>query len=269
MRYVKGSITLSPGHDVPLLQQVLQCGFVTHDQLWQFMVYEMVERRGDAFRWRVKRLVEHGFLHRQLVPGKGHSFVYSLTEIGAAELAGFEHCCPGTTVFFERKQDHNRVLHALELNDIHLALCRSGALRRWMSEIEVRSRNKLTECGYAKEYDAILTLQRGEEELRVALEYERQAKGQSRYVEIAAAIEREERVHIVVYLFPDFDLLLFVRAFFEHLRLPIYFGICSEFKRDLLGTRLLNPQLEYRTLAHAPLPVTSPMTSHCPYGFGR
>lgn len=267
MRYLKGSITLSPSHDVPLLQQVLHCGFVTHDQLWQLMLHEVVERRRDAFSWRVNRLVGHGFLHRHAIPGKGRFFVYSLTETGASELAGFEHCCHGAAVFFDRKQDHNRVLHSLEINDIHLALCRSGALRCWTSEIEIRSRNKLTGCGYAKDYDAVMTLQRGEDELRVALEYERQAKAQSRYVEIAAAIEREERVHMVVYLFPDFDLLLFVRGFFEHLRLPIYFGVCSEFKRELLGTRLLDAQLGYHTLAHERLPYASALPSHCPHGF--
>lgn len=269
MRYAKGNIALSLSHDMPLLEQVLHCGFVAHDQLWQFMLHDMVERRRDAFSWRVKRLVQQSFLQREIVPGKGRSFVYSLTEAGANELAGFEHCCPGAAVFFDRKQDHNRILHALELNEIHLALCRSGALRGWISEIEVRSRNELTGCGYAKDYDAVITLQRGEEELHVALEYERQAKGQNRYIEIAAAIEREQRVDMVLYLFPDFDLLLFVRGFFEHLRLPIYFGVCSEFNRELLGTQLLNAQLGYRTLAAEARPSASTLTSHCPHGFSR
>jgi hypothetical protein len=251
MRYVTGSITLSRSRDVPLLQQVLHCGFVTHDQLWQFMFHDMVERRDDAFRWRVKRLVEHGFLHRHVLSGKKRSFVYSVTQDGASELTGFEQYCPGTTAFFERKEDRERMRHALDLNDIHLALLRSGALRRWMSEIEVRSRNELTECGYAKDYDAVLTLHIGKDQLQLALEYERYAKGRNRYLEIAAAIQRERRVDVFLYLFPDYELLLFVRGFFERVRCPVYFGIYSEFKRRFLEMKILDVSHSYCSFAVA------------------
>jgi hypothetical protein len=240
MRYPKGCISLSARHDAPLLAQVLQCGFVSHQQLWEFMVHELVERRRDAFGRRVKRLVDHGFLDRQALSGRTRSFVYSLTEDGASELVGFERHIGGATAFFDRKRDRDRVLHALELNEIHLALCRSGFLRRWMSEVEIRSRNELTACGYGKDYDAIIKLQLREQEVALAIEYERQAKGQSRYAEIAAAIQREQRVDLFLYLLPDYELLLYVRGFFEQVRRRIYFGISADFKRDLLKARVFD-----------------------------
>ena len=50
------------------------------------------------------------------------------------------------------------VLHALGLNDIHIAVLRAGLLVRWTSSLEIRSQNELTRFGYAKDYDAILTV---------------------------------------------------------------------------------------------------------------
>jgi hypothetical protein len=251
MRYPTGSITLSASHDAPLLGQVLRSGFIGHEQLWEFMVLEMVERRRDAFSRRTKRLVDHGFLDRQPFPTKAQSFVYSLTDDGAGQLLSFPPYCTGATAYYSRKRDGSRMLHALELNDIQLALFRSGLLRRWVSEVEIRSRNELTACGYAKDYDAIVKLQLGEQELPLAIEYERQAKGDRRYRKIAAAIERERQVDLFLYLVSDYDLLLFVRGFFKRVRRRVYFATCCEFKRDLLGTRILDAELRDSSLLTA------------------
>jgi DNA-binding MarR family transcriptional regulator len=251
MRYVKGSITLNQVHDVPLLQQVLRCGFVTHEQLWRFTVQDMIERRRDAFSRRLKRLVDHGFLNRSAVAGQGRSFVYSLTRDGASELLSFEPGCPGASAFCLHTQDHSRILHALELNEIRLALTRSGLLRRWMSEAEIRSRNELTDSGYEKDYDAIVTLRNGNGEVQLALEYERQAKGERRYKAIAAAIQCERRVDLFLYLIPEYELLLFVRRYFERIRRRVYFAICRDFKRDLMETHVFDAQLNSASLLTA------------------
>ncbi len=37
MRYIKDCISLSSEHEYPLLRQVLRSGFITHDQLFEFM----------------------------------------------------------------------------------------------------------------------------------------------------------------------------------------------------------------------------------------
>jgi hypothetical protein len=113
-------------------------------------------------------------------------------------------------------------------------LSRSGLLRRWMSEAEIRSRNELTDSGYEKDYDAIVTLRHGHGEVQLALEYERQAKGERRYNGIAAAIQCERRVDLFLYLFPEYELLVFVRRYFERRR--VYFAICRDLKRELMET---------------------------------
>ena len=58
MGYQKGSITLSARQDTPLLLQVLHSRFVTHDQLFEFMLLGCYELKRASFNWRVRRLVE-------------------------------------------------------------------------------------------------------------------------------------------------------------------------------------------------------------------
>ena len=60
MGFQKGSIALSPAQDIPLLLQVLHSRFVTHDQLFEFMLLGCYELKRASFNWRVRRLVQGG-----------------------------------------------------------------------------------------------------------------------------------------------------------------------------------------------------------------
>src|SRR5262245_9164676 len=80
MGFAKGSISLSPTKDVPLLLQVLHSQFITHDQLRDFMSLGSHELNGHSFNWRVHRLVENRFLDRHCVPGVSGN-IYSLGSI--------------------------------------------------------------------------------------------------------------------------------------------------------------------------------------------
>ena len=71
MRYAKGSIQLSASHDHPLLRQVLRCGFITHDQLFEFLKLGCYERNKQSFDWRVSRLVKHGLVVKQVPAAAG------------------------------------------------------------------------------------------------------------------------------------------------------------------------------------------------------
>src|SRR5688572_10876226 len=67
MGFAKGSIWLSPAHDIPMLLQVLHAQFITHDQLRQFARLRGYELNDGSFNWRVLRLVENGLLDRHSV----------------------------------------------------------------------------------------------------------------------------------------------------------------------------------------------------------
>src|SRR5262245_10929980 len=90
MGFQKGSITLSPTRDIPLLLQVLYSRLITHDQLREFMLLDGYEDKHACFNWRVRRLVQGGLLNRECARPITASPVYSLTPVAALMLA--EHC---------------------------------------------------------------------------------------------------------------------------------------------------------------------------------
>jgi hypothetical protein len=58
---------------------------------------------------------------------------------------------------------HDETVHAVLNGDLRVfaPLVRQNLLDEWMPEIEIRSRNELSNQGYAKDYDAIVTLRLG------------------------------------------------------------------------------------------------------------
>src|SRR5438093_9867208 len=90
MGFQKGSITLSPAQDIPLLLQVLHSRFITHDQLFEFMLLGCYELKRASFNWRVRRLVEADLLNRYCARPVTPSPVYSITGLGALMLV--DHC---------------------------------------------------------------------------------------------------------------------------------------------------------------------------------
>jgi hypothetical protein len=174
MRYEKGTMELSPARDIPLLQQVLRSGFVTGDQLYEFMRLEQTEGSRQAFDHRVRRLVGHGLIEKRPGLARGRHQVYSISKDGASVLIDAGELFAGRRNVDVVKQS---CAHWLELNEVHLALWRSRALVRWTPATEICSQN-LTSYRYAKDYDAVVAVGCDGGEARFALEYERTPKTQ-------------------------------------------------------------------------------------------
>ena len=130
------------------------------------------------------------------------------------------------------------IYHAIELNEIHLALKRSQQLVRWMAESEIHSRNELAEDRYCKDYDAVVTVRNEIGERTFALEYERSPKARKEYLNIGADIEAERAVDRFLYLVPNYDLLSFLVGCFAAVRRPIYFGLARDFLDSLFDVPL-------------------------------
>jgi hypothetical protein len=234
MRYAKGAIAISQGHDYPLLRQVLRSHFATHSQLVEFMKRGGHERDRKVFNWRLRRLVGHGFISKHQIPSAGAEPVYSISASGAALLQGSgESFVPQPSLRGTQNREL-KVLHALELNDIRLSLVRAGLEILWIAESEIRSRNELTPFKFAKVYDAVVTVAVNEHSARFALEYERTAKSERDYLEIAEKLNTERAVERVLYLAPNYDLLSFVADYFKPVRLPIFFGLTPAWHAKLL-----------------------------------
>lgn len=234
MRYPKGSLQLNESRDLPLLRQILHSEFVTHSQLFDFMCLNYCERTRKSFDWRLRRLVDRRLVHRQTVPGCTGEFVYSLGTGAALMLQGSGEYCLIGHGRFNGKGAERSVLHAIGLNEIHLSGLRAGLMVRWICSIEVRSQNELTGFGFAKDYDAVVTVRSGAGERRFALEYERSPKPVRYYRNIAAALGRETEVGHVLYLVPNYDLLQFVSSFFRSSPGRVFFGLVKDWHAQLL-----------------------------------
>jgi hypothetical protein len=240
MRYPRGSIQLNQSRDLPLLRQILRSEFVTHSQLFEFTQLSHYERSRNSFHWRMRRLVDRGLVLRQtLVAGTGDA-VYSVASSAATLLQSMgEYCLVGCGRTDAEKADRN-VLHAIGLNEIQLSALRAGLLVRWVGSMEIRSQNELTAFGFAKDYDAIVTVRTDVGERRFALEYERTPKPAKCYRAIAACISQEVHVNRLLYLVANYDILRFVSGFFSKTVYPVFFGLLTDWHSHLVEMPVLD-----------------------------
>ena len=129
--------------------------------------------------------------------------------------------------------------HWLELNDVHLALRKSGVFRQWVSAPEVCSQNDLTKFGFSKDYDAVVTVCCRKAEVRFALEYERTTKTEAEYADIGRRIEQDLHIQTVLYLAATDHLMYCLRDRFVPKRKVICIALMQEFQRRLLQTPVM------------------------------
>jgi hypothetical protein len=234
MRYPKGSIQLNQSRDLPLLRQILRAEFVSHSQLFEFSQRNHYETSRNSFHWRIRRLVGRGLILRETLPAGTGDVVYSVASAAATLLQSMGEYCLIGRGHSEREKANGSALHAIGLNEIHLSALRAGVLVRWTSSTEIRSQNELTAFAFAKDYDAIVTVNTEIGERSFALEFERTPKPAKRYRAIAAYISREVHVNRLLYLAANYDLLRFVSSFFADAEFPVFFGLATDWHSHLL-----------------------------------
>ena len=238
MRYRKGTVALSDSRDYPLLRRVLHCGFVTSTQLYEFMRLDYCASSRNAFDNRLRRLLAHELLVRHEIPAMNRGIVYSMSRAGISEMIGKGEYYSGSLASGGPPGGH--VHHALELNDIHLALKRTGMLVRWTPESDIRSRNEFTDIGYVKDYDATIAVRLDNREYHFALEYERTAKARRHYQRIWKRIEAEADLCRFLYLVPNHDLLSLLVRMFRDCPRQVHFGLRDDLLTDRLSLLVRN-----------------------------
>lgn len=179
-------------------------------------------------------MVERGLVLRQTLAAGTGDTVYSVANTSAALLQSMgEYCLIGPDRSDHEKKSRN-ALHAIGLNEIQLSAMRAGLLVRWMGSLEIRSQNELTSFGFAKDYDAIVTVRTDIGERRFALEYERTPKSAKCYRAIAASVGEDLHVNRLLYLAANFDILRFVSGFFANAEHPVFFGLVADWHSRLL-----------------------------------
>lgn len=235
MRYPKGTVIVSRARDIPVLEYVLRCGFATSCQLFEFLQMDRLERSRVAFEQRLRRLSQHSLIQKHSGLLTGHEWVYCIAPKGVSLLVELGELYAGRGVH-EQGERQLVVNHWLDINDIHLALRRHQLLVRWTPESEIRSQNDLTTFNYAKDYDAIVTVNCDGLDCRFALEYERFPKTRTRYEQIGAELDNEVHLSTLLYLAPTYHVLSCMKRSFEPQRLVICLALSSEFVTCLLDT---------------------------------
>lgn len=238
MRYAKGTLIVSRERDIPLLRQVRNSKFISHNQLFELMKLAGFDHDKDCFNWRLRRLKKFGHV---LICSEVHgadSTVYRISKNGIALL---EHFGQFTTVL-NSTSDHvphlSQAYHALELNQIQLALASKNLVAGWQSEIEVASLNTVSQSPYRKDYDAIVDVWLGERRARFALEYERSLKTLSHYGHIRKALEDEMQVDCVLYLTSGVELLVPLIQELGSVKKTVAFTSAKAFEHDLLDSQV-------------------------------
>jgi hypothetical protein len=113
----------------------------------------------------------------------------------------------------------------------------------------IRARNELTASGYAKDYDAVVTVGLEQRSVSFALEYERTAKKMKDYARIREQLEHEGQIHRFLYIVPDPKLASFLLDCFGKTRAAVYVGLASEFIRSFRDMSVI----EARTGSITPL----------------
>jgi hypothetical protein len=240
MRYFKNSLILNPERDLPLLLQVRNSRFITHQQLFEMTRYgDAGGQSRSSFNWRTRRMLKAEHICICGDHSGAGSPVYRITKSGLALLEYYGHF----TTVLHSKTEHlphsSQIFHALELNNVQLALRRSNLLAGWHSEVEVASFNTISLSAYRKDYDALVDIWVGEKRACFALEYERSLKNSRQYERVRAALESEHQVDCVLYLTSGIEILVHLVHQLKAIDVPLAFANARDFLELLLDTRVI------------------------------
>jgi hypothetical protein len=240
MRYAKNSLVINPERDIPLLLQVRNSRFISHQQLFEFMQYRQgIDQSRSSFNWRTRRLLGSGYLSVCECRSAASSPVYRITKEGLALL---EHGGHFTTVLHSRTEHlpHvSQIFHALELNGIQLRLRRQNLLAGWHSDVEVASFNNISRSPYQKDYDAVVDVWLGDRRVCFALEYERSLKSARQYERVRQALESEQQVGCILYLTAGIEILVHLVHEFQPVSTNLAFANAPDFAELLLDTTVI------------------------------
>lgn len=242
MRYAEGSFVVSRERDIPLLRQVRNSKFISQAQLFEFMRLAGFEHDRDSYNWRLRRLRKSSHVDVcSEVYGAG-SAVYRITKKGLDLLEHFGEYSGILNSNTTHLPHPSNAFHALELNEINLALARKNLLANWQSEIEVASFNTISQTPFQKDYDAIVTVWLLDRQARFALEYERSIKKAREYEKICAVLDAEREIDCILYLTPGPELLVPLVKILGTVSKKMAFANARNFEDTLLETTVICPR---------------------------
>jgi hypothetical protein len=203
-------------------------------------------------------MVAGKLVRKQFVPILHGEALYSIYRSGIQALERLGTYYLGANLERETEAHEFQVPHALEVNNIRLALLRTRQLWSWIPESFIRILNVSPISAYAKVYDGIAEVNLEGRTVKFAVEYERTLKSPTKYEKIRAAIEAEKRLNIFLYLVPELALLFNLTYEFTRSRQLVLLALIDEFKRQGFGTRVRWAGYRTASLQEALLQVAPP-----------
>ena len=252
MRYAKGTIAVSLDRDIPLLAQVRDSKFITHQQLFELIHAGRFECSRPSFNWRMKRLLQSN--HISICDGNFGVgvVVYRITRDGLVQLENHGQFAVVLNSRTQHLPHPSQAQHALELNAIRLALARADVLAGWQSDVETASSNTISPRPLKKDYDAVVDVWNGGQIARFALEYERTLKSARQYEKVRVALENENQVGCILYLTSGFEIILHLAHELSGIPRRLAFATAPAFRHHLLDTPVIlhphQPEVVFKQL---------------------
>lgn len=227
--------------DLPMILAVRNATFISYDQLFEQLMAQGSETTKQGFSWRLSRLVDIGVVRKmaQVFPYRGP--VYTITRAG---LSCLEVCGEGLVSLTSESRslpNESQATHFLELGEIRSALRRRGILKKWVSDIELKSLNMVIDTPLAKDYDAVAEFEiEVVGVVRAAVEFEQSLKSAARYREMVKEIKREKQIDVLIFLTTSFELVLQLRSVISDLEFPMCIAQSKRFCKEPLKLPMHN-----------------------------
>ena len=253
MRYARGTVSISVDRDIPLLLQVRNSKFVTHQQLFEFMQHAGESSR-RSFNWRTHRLLEEEYISVCQAPSGRGNLVYQITRQGLVELENHGQFATALNSRTQHLPHPSHADHALALNSIQLALVRRKVLVSWQSDVETASFNTVSRNPMGKDYDAIVDVWNNDTAARFGLEYERTLKSNQQYERIRQVLEQENTLSCVLYLTTGEQISMHLAYELSGIPKRLGFATAANFEEQGLDTLVMTDpggtHIPFRRLLH-------------------
>jgi hypothetical protein len=244
MRYATGTLSISASRDIPLLLYIRNSRFITHQQLYELAHLAACEHLRESFNWRMKRLVNAGYVSTTQGNFGNGAIVYRIARPGLVQLENHGKSAALLNSGTQHLPHPSHAYHALELNSIQLALARNNVLASWQSDVETASLNTVSVQPLEKDYDAIVDVWNNSTMSRFALEYERTLKSARQYERIRRALETEDKLNCILYLTAGPEISLHLANEFSGIPKRLAFATAAAFRNNLLDTMVLTHPAE-------------------------
>jgi Replication-relaxation len=214
-----GRLTISMERDIPLLELVRDCTYITRSQIEELGSWQESYRNRNR---RLNRLVEiqHLTTHGQTLPYKG--MVYSIGRAGLATLEVIGNGLLNVTSESESLSKDLQIPHYLGINKSRVRMLEAFKVRSWWSDRVLQSLNIMSNSPTIKDYDAIVEIDLSTDRpIKVGFEYERTLKSKERYADIRRLLDREESVSGVLYVAEGEQAAVALSGLVYSLRCPV------------------------------------------------